>query len=161
MSSLDPMISKQNRTSSYRQHSNAQLMRLSILALAIVIFGATDASAQTSSTCRTADADGIRFRNFVRRVVSSSDPALVQARTNLGLRSMDSTRVVFVTDNTVCNKAAQGINTAQGTNYVRQMYVVVAGTVYAAQDPGHPSGEWWPTVTLDNKFKVLGVILAP
>ena len=34
-------------------------MRLSILALAIVIFGATDASAQTSSTCRTADADGI------------------------------------------------------------------------------------------------------
>jgi hypothetical protein len=155
------MISKQSRISSYRQHSIIQLMRFSILAFAIIIFGAADASAQTSSTCRTADADGIRFRSFVRRVVSSSDPFLVQARTNLGLRSMDSTRVVFVTDNTVCNKAAQGINAAQGTTYIRQMYVVAAGTVYAAQDPGHPSGEWWPTVTLDNKFKVLAVILAP
>jgi hypothetical protein len=136
-------------------------MKRSFLFLALMIFGVTETRAQTSSTCRTADPDGLRFRTFVRRVVSSSDPVLVQVRTDLGLRAMDSTRVVFVTDNTVCNKAALGINAAQGTAYVRQMYVVAAGTVYAAQDPGHPSGEWWPTVTLDNKFKVLGVVLAP
>ena len=131
------------------------------LVLAVTAFAVSTAQAQTGSTCRPVDSDGLRFRTFVRRVVTSSDPVLVQVRTNLGLRAMDSTRVVFVTDNTVWNKAAQGINTAQGTNYVRQMYVVTAGTVYAVQDPGHPAGEWWPTVTLDNKFKVLGLVLAP
>ena len=87
---------------------------------------------------------------------------MVQARTTLGLRAMDSTRVVFVTDNVICNKAAQGINTGQATpNLVRNLFVLSAGTVYAAQDPGHPSGEWWPTVTLDNKYKILAVLLGP
>jgi hypothetical protein len=136
------------------------MKKLLVVAL-LAALSSVSGEAQTTSTCRAADADGLRFRNFVRRVVSSSDPVMVQTRTNLGLRSMDSTRVVFVTDNTVCNKAAQGVNAAQGTNFIRQMYVVSAGTVFATQDPGHPSGEWWPTVTLDNKYKVLGVVLAP
>jgi hypothetical protein len=124
--------------------------------------GSTSASAQTASTCRVADADGLRFRSFIRQVVTSSDSLMVQARTTLGLRAMDSTRVVFVTDNVVCSRVARGINTAQTTpNMTRQLFVVSAGTVYAAQDPSHPSGEWWPTVTLDNKYKVLAVLLAP
>ena len=136
-------------------------MKRVLLDLAVMTLGATEARAQVGSTCRTADADGLRFRSFVRNLVTTSDSLLVQARTSLGLHVMDSTRVVFVTNNSVCNSAAQGINVAQRTNYIRQMYVVAAGKVYAAQDPAHPSGEWWPTVTLDKKFKVLGVLLAP
>lgn len=135
--------------------------RVLVLA-AFSTLGWTSASAQAASTCRVADADGIRFRSFIRQVVTSSDTLMVQARTTLGLRAMDSTRVVFVTDNVVCNKVAQGINTAQATpNLARELFVVSAGTLYAAQDPSHPSGEWWPTVTLDNKYKVLAVLLAP
>jgi hypothetical protein len=133
-----------------------------LLFLTLFAIGWSSAETQASSTCRSVNADGLRFRSFIRKVVTSTDTLMVQARANLGLRAMDSTRVVFVTDNTVCNKAAQGINTAQGTsNLVRQLFVVSAGIVYAAQDPGHPSGEWWPTVTLDNKYKVLAVLLAP
>jgi hypothetical protein len=133
-----------------------------LVVAAFCALGSTSASAQAGSTCRAADPDGLRFRSFIRQVVTSSDSLMIQARTTLGLRAMDSTRVVFVTDNVVCNKVAQGINTAQATpNLTRQLFVVSAGTVYAAQDPSHPSGEWWPTVTLDNKYKVLAVLLAP
>ena len=132
-----------------------------LVLIGILTIALNNADAQSTSTCRT-DTDGLHFRSFIRKVVTSSDPLMVQARTALGLRAMDSTRVVFVTDNVVCNKAAQGINTAQATpNVIRQLFLVSAGTVYAAQDPGHPSGEWSPTVTLDNKYKVLAVLLAP
>jgi hypothetical protein len=118
--------------------------------------------AQTLSTCRATDADAQRLLTYVRQLVTTTDPTRTQLRTSLGLKSMDSTRIFIVTDNSVCNKVAQGINTAQGTpNLIRQLYVLDVGISYAAQDPGHPSGEWWPTVTLDNKYKVLGVVLAP
>lgn len=137
-------------------------MRKYLAALALSALAMNIGSAQSSSTCRPSDADGIRFRSFVRTVVSSSDPWMVQARTHLGLKAMDSTRVVFVTDNAICNRAAQGINTAQATpNLVRQLFVVVVGNVYATVDPGHPSGEWWVTVTLDNKYKLMALLLGP
>ena len=57
---------------------------------------------------------------------------------------------------------AKGINTALLTpGLARQLYVVIAGNIYAAQDPGHPAGEWWPTVTVDNHFKYKASVLAP
>lgn len=127
-----------------------------------MVLSAAAASAQTSSSCRASDTDAQRLLSYVRQLVATTDPTRTPLRTSLGLKAIDSSRVVMVTDNAVCNKVAQGINTAQGTpNLIRQLYVLDVGTSYAAQDPTHPSGEWWPIVTLDNKYKVLGVVLAP
>ncbi|HEV2642373.1 MAG TPA: hypothetical protein VGT98_06690, partial [Candidatus Elarobacter sp.] len=70
--------------------------------------------------------------------------------------------VNLVTTNTVCNRVAQGVNSATGTAHlVRRLYVLSVGSFYAAQDPEHPSGEWWPTVSLNSNYQVLGAVLAP
>jgi len=138
-----------------------QMIR-AFLALALTALAWNSLEAQSSSTCRSLDADGLRFRSYVRQLVTTTDGSRIQLRTSLGLSAMDSAQVTLVTDNATCARAAQGINTAQGTaNLARQLYVVKVGQLFAAQDPGNPSGEWWPTVTLDRKFKAIGVVLAP
>ena len=54
------------------------------------------------------------------------------------------------------------MNTALHTpNLARNLYVVQVGKMFAAQDPDHPAGEYWPTVILDGKFKALNSVLAP
>lgn len=75
---------------------------------------------------------------------------------------MDSTKVAIVTTNRICNNVAQGYNTVQKTpNVVRRLYVVSVGNFYAAKDPGHPAGEWWPTVSFDSKYKFVNLLLLP
>jgi hypothetical protein len=127
-----------------------------------LFLAATPLQAQTASTCRAADANSQRLLSYIRELVSSTDTTRVKIRTALKLPAMDSTRVTLVTDNKKCASVAQGINAATGkTGLIRQLYVISVGTYYAAQDPGHPSGEWWPTVSLDKQYHALGVVLAP
>lgn len=137
------------------------MLRLTLI-LSMFALGGMAPRADMASTCRPSDAAAIRLRTYVRRLVTTTDSSSIVLRNKLGLKAMDSTRVSLVTDNRICDKAATGINTALATpGLTRQLYVVAAGTMYAAQDPGHPAGEWWPTHTLDNKYKVVGVVLAP
>lgn len=124
------------------------------------VLGATSAHAQTSSSCLMANAHSQQLLSYVRELVSSADPGRVQIRTALGLPAMDSTQVTLITNNRTCAKVAQGINTDAGTTgLARQLYVLSVGSYYVAQDPGHPSGEWWPKVSLDRQYRVLGVVL--
>lgn len=126
------------------------------------MFATMPAHAQTASTCRASDANAVRLLSYVRQLVTSADPVRVQVRDSLGLPATRSSNVSLVTDNRVCAEVAQGVNAATGTSgLTRQLYVLKVGSYYAAQDPDHPSGEWWPTVSLDKQFHVLGVVLAP
>jgi hypothetical protein len=137
-------------------------MTKTLLAVACFALLGRFAEAQTASTCRASDMDSERFKSYVRDLVTTTDSARVQLRTHLGLKPIDSTRVVPIADDAICNRVAQGINKALATpGMVRALYVVAAGSMYASQDPGHPAGEWWPTVTLDKKYKVIGAVLAP
>jgi hypothetical protein len=128
----------------------------------LLLLSAQAAQSQTTSTCLPADSDAVEFRSNVRELVTAVDPDRIAIRNQLGLKAMDSTRVVFVTDNTTCNKVASGLNTAFETpGLVRQLYVVAVGTMFAAADPGHPMGEWLGTSSLDNKFKFKATVLSP
>jgi hypothetical protein len=114
------------------------------------------------SSCRATDAGAIRLRSYIRELVTTTAADRVQLRNKLGLAAMDSTRVVLITDDAVCDKLAQGINASvRTTGLVRQLYAVTVGSNFAAQDPGHPAGEWWPTSTLDKKYKFIAVVMAP
>ena len=100
--------------------------------------------------------------DYVSQLVTSTEPVRVQVRSSLGLPATRASDVSLVSDNTVCNRTAQSLNAATGTSgLTRKLYVVKVGSYYAAQDPDHPSGEWWPTVSLDKLYHVLGVVLAP
>lgn len=104
----------------------------------------------------------MEFRSYVRELVSTADPNRIGIRNHLGFKSMDSTRVLFVTDDATCNNVALGLNAAFATpGLVRQLYVVAVGTLYAAADPTNPMGEWLGTHSLDNKFKFKATVLAP
>jgi hypothetical protein len=131
-----------------------------IAVLGMVVAAA--AHGQATSSCLSQSADGLALRGYVRELVSTADTQRVRLRNHLGLSKMDSTKVVLVGTAAICNSVAVGINAAlQTPGLVRQLYVVQAGRVFAAQDPGHPAGEHWPTVVVDSKYKFVSAVMAP
>lgn len=159
----DPFARRGRAGRSIRRDDNRTIRCLRLIALVAACMVATiPANAQTASTCRASDANAVRLLGYVRQLVTSADPVRVRVRDSLGLPATSSSNVSLVTDNLVCDKVAQGVNAATGTSgLTRHLYVLKVGPYYAAQDPDHPSGEWWPTVSLDKQFHVLGVVLAP
>lgn len=138
-----------------------QFMR-TILLIALIALVVLPARAQTMSTCRPSDVDAQRMLRSLRELVVSTQSDRVQLRNAFLLKAIDSTNVVLVTDNAVCAKVATGINTFLTTpNLFRHLYVVRVGNDFAAKDPGHPWGEWWPTITLDSQFRYKSSVLAP
>ena len=130
--------------------------------LSILLLASVASIAPAQSTCLPIDEHALQFRSFVRELVTSNDTARTALRQVLGFPAMDSTRVSIVTTNRTCNSVAQGYNTALKTpDLVRRLYVVSVGSFYAAKDPGHPAGEWWPTVSFDSKYKFLNALLSP
>lgn len=141
-----------------------KMKHMSIVGVVVVSLIALRASTlmAVASTCRPTDSDALVLRSYIRELVSSTALERIQVRNSLGLKAMDSTRVNLVTDNRVCDKVGAGINIYLRTpDLPRSIYVVSVGTDYAAQDPGNPAGQWWPTITLDNKYKAKGAVLAP
>lgn len=135
-------------------------MRRTLLLIAAVLISA--GAVQAQSTCRPSDESALQLRGFLRELVSTTDTARLSLRATLGFPAMDSTKVVIVTTNRICANVAQGYNTIQRTpNLVRQLYVISVGTFYAAKDPGHPAGEWWPTVSFNSKYKFVNLLLVP
>lgn len=103
------------------------------------------------------------MRSFLRELAVTTQADLVQLRDSLRLKALDSTKVVLVTDNVICAKAAAGLNAHLGTpNLIRQLHVAKFGSDFAIKDPDNPEGEgWWPTITLDAKFKYKSSVLSP
>jgi hypothetical protein len=135
---------------------------VTLAALGAALGGSRGARAQTTSACLPSDDTALLLQSYVRELVTTTDPTRAALRAGLGLRATDSTQVTLVADDQTCRDVVQGINTAYKTpNLARQLYVVRAGGAYAAQDPGHPSGEWRPTVVVDSTYHVTGTVLAP
>jgi hypothetical protein len=132
------------------------------IASAAIPFGTHVTNAATVSTCLPLDSGALVLRSYLRELVSTTSADRVALRAQLGLIAMDSSRVVIQTDGRVCGRVADAINKAQRTPQLeRHLYVFTIGPSYAAQDPEHASGEWRPTVIVDAKYEVTGVVLAP
>lgn len=135
---------------------------LAAAALAATLVAARSAGAQTTSGCRPSDDDALVLRSYLRELVTATAPDRVALRTDIGLTAMDSTRVTLVTNDRVCAKVADAINAGlQTPNVARQLYVFDVGKSFAAQDPDHPSGGYWPTMIVSARHKLIGSVLAP
>lgn len=141
---------------------NWKLTRAAIWAmLTIALLPLTRISAQTSS-CRTADANSARLLEFVRFLVTTTDPVQTRIRDSLGVAPMAASRVSLVTTAKTCSSAVAAYNAA--TNSVgrpRNVHLVSAGKTYAVFDPDDRGGEWSVTLFFDSKFKFVRSTLGP
>lgn len=91
--------------------------------------------------CRPADANSAYFVSDLRDLTASARPEDVNQRRDLMIPVVDSSTVVLVTDNKVCEKALTTYNSTvvAGQPQATHVYVVKVGTVYVAFDPDRPS----------------------
>jgi hypothetical protein len=115
-----------------------------------------------ASACRPAGSESTRMVAWLTSVVTGTDSASIEQRTQMKLPQVSASQITYVTEKNVCSKAvspynANSIITRNGVPVTPsgQLYVVKVGTVYVARDPAKTVGEFVLNVTLDSKFKVL------
>jgi hypothetical protein len=95
-------------------------------------------AAQSTSGCRSADQVRTTARlNFLKDLVSSSDPDHAASRQTLGIPTMNRNKVKLVTRQQDCQAAVNAMNTIrQEPGTVRQVWLYALGTAgYAVDDP--------------------------
>ena len=102
-----------------------------------------------------------RVMNLLRELVTEPDSVDAALAELLGVSGLSPESVRFVTDEKVCARAARSIDRIDGRNLkTRRVYVAQLGNVFAVFDPSDfRAGEWSPLVLMDEKFKVLEVLL--
>ena len=100
--------------------------------------------------------------NRLKEVVVETNPVNVALAELLGVSGLPPESVRFVTDEKVCARAARSIDRIDGRNLkTRRVYVAQLGKAFAVYDPSDfEAGEWSPLVLMDEKFKVLKVLLS-
>ena len=98
---------------------------------------------------------------FLKGLVTEPDSVDAALADSLGVSGLSPESVRFVTDERVCARAARGIDRMDGRNLkTRRVYVAQLGNVFAVSDPSDfMVGEWSPLVLMDDKFKVLEVLM--
>jgi hypothetical protein len=120
--------------------------------------------AQTSG-CLPSDGDAIMVRNDAREMIAPRFPRTTAVRDSVGFTSMDTTKIVMVSDARTCTSIVAGINAHLGTpGRVRRIHVVKMGTQgYLAFEPAmvgsDPRNEWTPTWVITRQFAVRKSIL--
>ena len=111
--------------------------------------------------CLPNDDQAERVIDRLKRVVTETNPVNVALAELLGVSGLSPESVRFVTDEKVCARAAGRINWIDRRNLkTRRVYVAQLGNVFAVYDPSDfMAGEWSPLVLMDEKFKVLKVLL--
>lgn len=121
-----------------------------------------------SFTCRPPDSVSDRMIRWVTHIVTGTDAASVQQRTQMALPQVSASHISYVTDETVCSKALSPYNanstmqdaaTGAPVSPSGQLYVVRVGTVYVVNDPVKTAGEFTIYVTMDGKYHVLATSL--
>ena len=133
-----------------------QLIMSTVTAPAMIV-------AQTSGcepSLTAVDARGLL--RTARFTVSNMHPSTFQVRAAVGLRLIDTTKVVLTTTAKLCTDAVAGINAKQGTpGRVRRIYLVKLNTDgYMALDPvAVPGSESRPIYVLTRQLAVTNVLL--
>jgi hypothetical protein len=133
--------------------------RHAILTVALATTAAlasTPAAAQTGNGCKPLDSYGQAFLDWAKLTATGTDSAQIKSRANLQIPKVVASKVTYVLSGTDCQKAVTAYSTAAGVSPTgRSVYLVKIGTIYVIKDPTVLAGEWWFSVTADNKFKVL------
>jgi hypothetical protein len=132
--------------------------------LALGISGCSLA-AQATTACRPVDAVSTDMLADITRIATRTDVINAQLRQNMAIPQVAASRISYVTDNTVCNKAlpvynanARTFDANTGTDISSlsgSLYIIKVGTVYVVWDPAAMAGEFRRVVTLDKSYKVL------
>ena len=110
------------------------------------------------ATCRPSDEQVSYALSALRKLVTSTDTAVVAARQRRGLPAVASSQVSYVLDNSVCSKAEKAYTPAVvggSATPSLQVYVFKVGNVYQIWDPVQRAGEFTIAMTLSGSYKVL------
>jgi hypothetical protein len=80
-----------------------------------------------------------------------------------GIRRVDSSTIVLVSDKTICTRAIKAYNSLLGAESQppsNAVYVIQVGTSYIVRDPVQRSGEWYADVVFDRTFVARGHLLS-
>jgi hypothetical protein len=134
------------------RHS-ASVLRLLVAAMLVAT---SRLQAQSATPCRPLDGYGQAILDWAKLTATGTDSAQIASRTNLKIPKVAVSKVTYVTSGTVCQQAVNAYSLAAGVSATgRSVYLVKIGTIYVIQDPTVLMGEWWFSVTADNKFKIL------
>jgi len=136
-------------------------MKSSLRRLSIAVFIAVHpfVTAQASSTCSAEWTYTANFRNHIVGIVTGVDSASAASRAAFQLPAVSASDVYFVTDSTVCTRAAAAFtaevtrdrSTAGGSLWVLR----VGPTRYIVFDHKQQSGEFLDHYIFDSSFNYL------
>jgi hypothetical protein len=119
--------------------------------------------AQATSACHAPDSTSALQLEWLKNVVSGTDPAAVAQRSQMGLPQVSAGQVSYVTDKTVCSKVlnvyksnVQGRVGGVPIPSSGKLYVFKVGTAYTANDPAQNMGEFAIWVSVDSRYNLLG-----
>ncbi|MGH7711224.1 MAG: hypothetical protein ACREOG_08065 [Gemmatimonadaceae bacterium] len=140
-------------------------MRLVRLVIAPLLVAAIPyvGPAQPASPCLPADADATNLIEYVKSIITSTDPGMPALRQSLGLGlgSVTVSQVSLVTSGTDCTKARAAMDALANTpNSSRRFYLVKAGNKrFFVRGPITPTLEHNPSHVFDNKWAFIQSML--
>ena len=113
-----------------------------------------------AAECMPADEKAVSGTAMLKRVVTSTDPQVVEVRTSWGLPHASANEVSYVTDGATCRRAAAAYAAAlspqvpavAASGWVRVWKV---GSAYVVQDTAQTRNDLILTMTLSRRFEVL------
>ena len=97
------------------------MRRLPIVALTAALFASAGARAEAQSLCRPMESTSHEMKNFLAKLIVSTDPSLVAMRDSVSLPRGVASDVVVVSDTTVCSVAAGAYARTGSTPSLRQI----------------------------------------
>jgi hypothetical protein len=137
------------------------MRHLRVIAALFQLLVSTKAAAGQTSPCLPNDSGATTLVQYVNRLITSTDSAVVALRGTLGLNNLNVSQVSVITSGTSCSQARQAVdNLANTPNSSRRMYVVKAGSKrFFVRDPNATAGEWTPALVFDNKWLFIKSLL--
>jgi hypothetical protein len=137
-------------------------MRKNLIA-ALCFFVALPTAPITAQSCQPADSLSSDMIDELNSLMAPTDTVV---RGSLQLPSVATSQIALVTDQTVCMRAWQAVDsTVRATNpsapansAPRPLYVVTVGTYWAVVDPRAHVGEWFPMYFFDPAWKYLNML---
>ena len=139
------------------------LMRcVRVIIAPILLLASTNIAAGQTSPCLPNDSGATTLVQYVTRLITSPDSAVVALRGSLGLNNVNVSQVSVITTGTTCTQARRAIDSVANTpNSSRRLYVVKAGSKrFFVRDPNATAGEWTPAFVFDNKWLFIKSLLS-
>jgi hypothetical protein len=133
-----------------------------IVALSAVLVASASHRAQAQSLCRPMESVSHQMKDFVAKLIVSTDPSVVAMRDSVSLPKGVASDVVVVSDTTVCSAAAGAYARTGPATRFRVVYPVwvmkVGPKRYVVFNPDKAPGNLLDLVVFDDKFRYKATI---